>query len=102
MSRRTTSSATSTRWMNGVYQFSCDQPPVPLVVWLNVFNTELSPERYWRGQRPQEVREEEDWVVAVKCQFSHHSSIARCVRIVNVIENGGLCNRTCYRLSFLQ
>ena len=93
---------TTTRWMNGVCEFSCDQPPVPFVVWLNLFNAELSPERYRRGQRSHELGEEGDWVVAVKCQFSHHSSITRCVRIVNVIENGGLRNRTCYRLSFLQ
>ena len=57
-------SATTTHWMNGVCEFSCDQPPVPLVVGLNLFNTELSPERYRRGQRSQEVGEEEDWVVA--------------------------------------
>ena len=28
--------------------------------WLNVFNAELSPKRYWRGPRSQEVGEEGD------------------------------------------
>ena len=33
-----------------------------LVVWLNVFNAELSPKRYWRGPRSQEVGEEGDYI----------------------------------------
>ena len=32
-----------------------------LVGWLNLFNTQLPPRRYWRGPRSQEVREGIDY-----------------------------------------
>ena len=32
-----------------------------IIGWLNVFNAELSPKRYWRGLRSQEVGKEGDY-----------------------------------------
>ena len=32
--------------------------PIEWLVWLNLFNAEFSPKRYWRGPRSQELGEE--------------------------------------------
>ena len=40
--------------------FASRGQPTLLSGWLNVFNAELSPKRYWRGPGSQEVREEGD------------------------------------------
>ena len=47
--------------------------------WLNGFNTELSPKRYWRGPRSQEVGEEEDYTYAAKVTTGMTAALRRAV-----------------------
>ena len=44
--------------------------------WLNLFNAELSPKRFWRGPRSQEVGEEGDYIyLSLHCNHQNDSCI---------------------------